>query len=348
MTELPSLFLDRESFQAAFVSGLECMLHRHDGLGVFILVLANASFDPLVQKRLRADLMRRFDQCSGTLRDALREGRRSPDASDDVDVFLRLMALGLEAVTPTRFRRVGPWRLQYNLVRALRPPRMAKTAVSSLRQPFDAAGFHFNKAFLRKEVFWEGDLLGWPARLLYNKFPFAPLHGLLVLDPAAERPQLLSEDAHRRVWALSECVGDRMPGFGAGYNSYGAYASVNHQHFQTFILEAGAGFPVESSHWRHNGGAQAYPVACTRHTDVDRAWSQLEELHLADQAYNLLYRPGCLYVLPRGFQGSYRHADWTGGFAWSELAGSITTFNEEEFEALDPETIEAEFAKLRL
>ncbi len=348
MTELPPLFRDRASFHATFTAGLERLLRAHDGLGVFILVLANAGFDPLIQQRLQADLEQRLAQLSEALRELLRGGRRLPDAPDDVDVFLRLMVLGLEGLPPTRFRQVGPWQLQYNLLRALRPPRMANVAVEGLRKPFDAGGFHFNKPFLQKEVLWEGSLLGRPVRLLYNKFPFAPLHGLLVIDPGAERPQLLGEEEHRLVWDLCEQAGKTMPGLGAGYNSYGAYASVNHQHFQTFVLEAGQRFPVEAPEWRHNGGDVPYPVACACHTGVGRAWERLERLHATDQAYNLLYRPGRLYVMPRRFQGSYHHAGWTGGFAWSELSGSTTTFNADDFQSLDAVAIEAEMAKLAL
>lgn len=348
MSELPPLFRDRASFHAVFVSGLERMLDAHDGLGVFILVLANAGFDPLIQERLQAALRRRFEDLSEVQRDLLRAGRRLPDAPDDVDVFLRLMALGLEDLPPTRFRQVGPWQLQYNLLRALRPPRMANVVVESLRKPFDADSFHFNKPFLQKEILWEGALLGRPVRLLYNKFPFAPLHGLLVIEPYAERPQLLGEGEHRLVWNLCEQAGQDLPGLGVGYNSYGAYASVNHQHFQMFVLEAGQRFPVEAPEWRHNGGDRPYPVACSCHTDIGQAWEGLEGLHAADQAYNLLYRPGRLYVMPRRFQGSYRHAGWTGGFAWSELSGSITTFNGDDFQALNATTIEAEMAKLAL
>jgi hypothetical protein len=61
----------------------------------------------------------------------------------------------------------------------------------------------------------------------------------------------------------------------------------------------------------------------------------------------MLYRPGVCYLLPRAFQGSYRHADWTGGFAWSELAGAFTLFEAKKMATLDGAAIEAEFAKLK-
>ena len=78
------------------------------------------------------------------------------------------------------------------------------------------------------------------------------------------------------------------------------------------------------------------------------AWRAIARLHECNQAYNLLYRPGCLYLLPRRLQGDYTHSPWTSGFAWSELAGSITTFNREDFEGLDERAIRAEMARLDL
>ncbi len=347
MTELPPLLRDRAGLAQRFAEGLERMLAQHDGLGVFILALANARHEPAVDERLRRPLEARFAALRDQVRATLAAGRTLPDAADDQEVFLRLALLGLEALPPTRYRQAGPWRLQYNLLRALRPPRMAHVRVSALHKPFDPDGFHFDRPFLRKEILWEGTLLGRAARLLYNKFPFAPLHGLLVLEPEAHRPQYLREADHHLAWRLCRAAGEGMPGFGLGYNSHGAYASVNHQHFQSFALEADERLPVEAPCWRHNGGDADYPLDCRRLTDPEAAWEAIEHLHREGRAYNLLYRPGILYLLPRHFQGSYRHAAWTGGFAWSETSGAITTFNADDFASLDAAAIEAELGKLR-
>ena len=71
-------------------------------------------------------------------------------------------------------------------------------------------------------------------------------------------------------------------------------------------------------------------------------------LHLADIAYNLLYRPGRVYLVPRAMQGSYLHSRWTSGFAWSELAGSITTSDAAVFERLCEADVADEFARLEV
>ena len=347
MAELPAIFTQPGRLRQGFVEGLERMLASHEGLGVFILVLANATYDEAIHRRLGSVLEARFERLSRTMRDALRAGRQLADAPDDVDVFLKLMALGLQELPPTRFRDAGHFQLQFNLLRALRPPRMAGTRVEQVFLPFDPQGFHFNRPFLMKELLWEGRLLERDCRLFYNKFPFAHLHGLLVIEPDANTSQFLSEDDHRLVWELCEQSAKTLPGLGFGYNSYGAYASVNHQHFQMFHHPAD-GYPVEAGHWAHNGGQTLYPVACRRDSDRQAAWEGISQLQEGNRAFNLLYRPGCVYVLPRRFQGEYEHSAWTSGFAWSELCGSLTTFNQKDFEQLNERAVSAEMARLAL
>jgi hypothetical protein len=266
-------------------------------------------------------------------------------AADDQAVFLRLRQLGLENLAATRWRELGPWEIQFNPLRALRPARMSGAKVTRLRRPFDPDGFHFNRAFLRREVLWEGDLCGTPVRMLYNKFPFAELHGLLVPDPEAGRPQFLEPRYHDLLWEIGRRLGARLPGIGFGYNAQGAYASVNHLHFQMFLRTTGT-YAIESDRWRHNGGDLPYPLPVQRHDDPDPAWVALRELHAAGVCYNLLYRPGLLYLIPRAMQGSYRHSDWTGGFAWSEVAGMVTTSDAAAFDRLTDGDIRAELARL--
>jgi hypothetical protein len=346
---LPPPFQNSREFRAAFGRGLEDML-VHPELGVFILVLANATFDPQIQRLLQGRLRERFAELSGQYRSRLHDGRPLRDAPDDVLVFLKLMAVGYEGLRATDFRQVGPWEVQFNQLRSFRPPRMSHAAVSALERPFDPQGFHFNKPFLQKEVLWEGVLAGRHSRLLYNKFPFAELHGLLVVEPAACRAQFLAEADHRYLWQLSEQLGAAMPGVGFGYNAYGAYASVNHQHFQMYVRATCAGqggrYPIEEPGWRHNGGNEDYPLPVLRFEAPGPAWEALAELHARGRSYNLLYRPGVLYVVPRAMQGSYQHSPWTAGFAWSEAAGAFTTFNADDYAALDDTAIRAEFAKL--
>lgn len=341
-----TIFASPETFSLAFINGLEEMLQQHQGLGVFILVCANAGFDARIQKVLEKPLQQRFDEYSKLYRDALRSGRTLSDADDDVLVFLKLMAIGFDALQPTQRRMEGEWEIQFNQLRAFRPPRMANTKVESLHVPFNENGFHFNKPFLRKEAFWAGELQGREVELLYNKFPFVDYHGLLVPQREHEAPQFLTHDDHRYMWRVTEKLGTTLPGVGFSYNAYGAYSSVNHLHFQMFLREQP--LPVQSSQWQHNGGSEPYPSRVERFYNAEAAWRYIETMHRGGESYNLLYLPGEIYCLPRRIQGSYQHAAWTAGFAWYEMCGGMVSFSQENYSGLNSEAIEAEFAKLSL
>lgn len=340
-----NIFDSVENFTTAFANGLSDML-EHDGLGVFILVCANAGFDKRLQKLLAPRLKQRFEQYSEQYRDALRNGRTLPDADDDVLVFLKIMAVGFDALQPTQRRVEGGWELQFNQLRAFRPPRMAQTKVDTIHLPFNENGFHFNKPFLRKECFWSGTLQGREVELLYNKFPFVDFHGLLVPQREHNAPQFLTHDDHHFMWRNSEQIGATLPGVGFGYNAYGAFSSVNHLHFQMFLRDTP--LPIQGAQWQHNGGSQEYPSRVERFDNGEAAWRYIDTMHRGGDSYNLLYLPGEIYCMPRRMQGSYQHAQWTGGFAWYEMCGGMVSFSDEDYSQLSSEMIEAEFAKLTL
>ncbi len=341
---LPAPFQSPESLRQAYTEGLRAMLGAHDDLGVYILVLANAAFEPELWQSLEPALAERHGQIAGRLTDALRQGRALAEPEDDLMVFLKLLAIGFERLACTEQRRAGPWEVQFNPLRALRPARASGTRIKGVHLPFKPAGFHFNKPFLARELLWEGALLGHKASLLYNKYPFAPLHGLLVPERARQLPQFLAPEWHDYAWRLAEALGARLPGFGLAYNSLGAYASVNHLHFQSFLRARP--LPLAAGHWRHNGGAVPYPTPCSVHTDLRAAWESIEALHHRERAYNLVYLPGRVHVLPRRHQGEYELAPWTGGHAWYEMAGGVTTFSRGDFERLAAEDIQGELARL--
>ncbi len=338
------VFRSIDQYQEAFTTGLERLLDS-DKLGAFILVLANAAYDERLHQHLEERLRQRYEEHALALVEELRRGCGGTHAEDDLVVFLKLMALGLDNLEPARHRKVGPWELQYNQLRAFRPSRMSRARVEKLYAPFDEQGFHFNKPFLRDELIWEGELLGHPGRLYYNKFPFAPLHALLVLDPERNRPQFLDAATHELAWQLLERIGGHLPFTGLGYNARGAYSSINHLHLQLYSGKVG-GYPVEDARWRHNGGTQAWPLPVERYQDPEASWKRIEELHAGNIAYNLLYRPGLVYIVPRAMQGSCEHDAWTSGFAWAELAGAVTTSCKRDFEALGAGEIDAEMRKL--
>jgi hypothetical protein len=329
---IPAPLASVDALQDAFTTGLGRLLADGAGIGAFVLVLANASYDPSLRDALDRPLRRRFETLARECGQALAAGRQPDGPADDVAVFVRLMEIGLAALEPCRRRRVGPWEVQLNPLRALRPARAAGRPPAGLHVPFDPAGFHFNRPFLRQEAFWSGRLGGIDVELLYNKFPFADRHAILVPERLACRPQYLTEDRHRWVWGLVEGLADTLPGVGVGYNSLGAYASVNHLHFQMFVRTEA--LPVALGCWRHNGGRHPYPANCECFTDRQIAWQRLAQLQADESSFNLIYLPGRLYCLPRRRQGDYALPAWCSGQAWYELAGGAIVFDAGDFEAM--------------
>lgn len=340
-----SPFSGFSALRQRFVAGLEHMLAQHSGLGVYILVLANAAQDPALWQPLRDKLIQRQREHAALLRQRLRHGEKPDAPADDLLVFLQLLALDLQ---PDEFdllqvappRRLGPWEVQFNPLRGLRPARMSEARVLGVMQPFDVTGFHFNKPFLAKEVLWQGELADKPARLLYNKFPFAPWHGLLVPEAEHQRPQFLTPELHGWAWDVARAAGKAIPGFGLAYNSYGAYASVNHLHFQTFVRAR----PLPAQCW----AAQTYPLPLQRFSDASSAWFHIDTLHAAATPYNLIYDADGVCVIARARQGEIALQTWSPGFAWSEVAGAFSVSSRTDFENLTEADIGQALAALRV
>lgn len=343
MTHSP--FSSNAAFNAAFVAGLSELL-KGGGLGQFILVCANATFDPAVQAVTAAELTTLYGILRDRYRDALAGGRNINEVEEDLLVFLKILAIGLERLSPTERRQAGPWELQFNHLRSFRPKRITTRTPTGIYLPFDDGGFHFNKGFMQKEAFWAGELGGRRATLYYNKYPFVASHCLLVPEREARLPQFLYVESHDYLWETTRQLGETLDGVGFGYNSVGAFASVNHLHFQMFLKPQG--FPVETPDWRHNGGGEAYPLSCLAFSDREGAWAAIEQLHQQETPYNLLYVPGRLYVFPRAKQGAYAQPEWTSGFTWHELAGGIIAFNREDFERLDDAAVREALCALKV
>ncbi|MDD5241627.1 MAG: hypothetical protein PHG47_07895 [Sulfuricella sp.] len=336
-------FSSGESFRQAFSTGLSDLL-QGGGLGQFILVCANATFNPEIHDATAAELESLYLQLRAQYVGALASGRAIAEVEEDLLVFLKILAVGLERLKHTEQRQEGEWELQFNHLRSFRPKRITARVPAGIYADFEETAFHFNKGFMQKEAFWAGSLGGKDATLYYNKYPFVDFHCLLVPERERRLPQFLTAEHHAYLWDLTAQLADTLDGVGFGYNSIGAFASVNHLHFQMFLKPTG--FPVMAADWRHNGGSAAYPTQCLAFDEPYAAWRCIEALHLGEMAYNLLYTPGRLFVFPRKKQGGYAQPAWTSGFTWHELAGGIIAFNREDYENLDESTIHEELARL--
>ncbi|HSH29626.1 MAG TPA: hypothetical protein VK971_06935 [Thiohalobacter sp.] len=334
----------RRAFADAFTAGLKQLLQQ-GGLGPFILVLANATFEPDIYAELETSLKNRFDRLREDLRERFAGGHNDEQIEEDLLVFLKMALIGFEGLQPIRFRGAGPWRLQFNHLRSFRPRRITSGVPKEIISPFDSNAFNFNRPFLQKECFWAGELLGRRVDLYYNKYPFAPLHGLWVLDRNAGKPQFLTREDHDYVWSLAAELGEAMPGMLFGYNSYGAYASVNHLHVQGFVEPAG--MPVMQEHWSHHGGDTDYPARVLYFPDREQSWACISELHADEQPYNALFTSGGSYLFPRRKQGTVDVPPWSSGLTWFELAGGFIVSNHEDFERLDAAALQQELERLR-
>ena len=341
MTDNP--FSSLPAFRQAFHQGLLKML-ENGGLGPFILVCANASFDPDIQTAASDKLSALFDSLKARIGDALESGRSVTEVEEDLLVFLKIQAIGLEKLKQTESRMAGKWALQFNHLRSFRPKRITANIPAGIRADFDENGFHFNKGFMQKEAFWAGEVAGKPATLYYNKYPFIDFHGLLVPERERCMPQFLTETYHNYIWELTQQLAHTLPGTGFGYNSLGAFASVNHLHFQMFVRPEG--MPVMHPDWSHNDGNEPYPTQVNVFTSVADAWRGIEKLHQSETPYNLLYTHDRLYLFPRKKQGTYPQPNWTSGFTWHEMAGGMITFNRDDYDGLNEPGISGELASL--
>ncbi len=343
MCQLPQVFSSISRFRRAFNQGLVDLVQYPD-LGTFILACANASTDEHLFMNMRDDLFMRYQTLLTDYQQCLLNGQNIKAVEEDLLVFFKLHMLGFDNIKITESRKESVWSVQFNQLRSFRPRRISQFSSTGIHQAYNEKQFNFNKPFLQKECFWQGECLGREVDLFYNKYPFADLHGLLIIDKEKCLPQFLTETYHQYVFSLLNELSDNFKGIGFGYNSLGAYASVNHLHFQMFVMPETLAVCLQ--HWQHNGGKQAYPLPCYAFADADQAWLFIDQLQQQNQAYNLLYADKKIFVVPRQLQGSVDVPVWNSGFTWFEIMGAMLCFNREAFQQLSAKDIELHLSAL--
>lgn len=334
MTDTP--FPSTQHFQQLFIQRLIQLLDN-DELGVFILVLANASMDSEIFNRLKPLLEKRYQYFVQQI------DQSTTYPVDDLSVFKQLQKLGLENIELTQQRQSGPWILQYNQLRGFRPARNSQSTINSLYQSFDASAFHFNKPFLAKEIIWKGVIHSLPVTLFYNKYPFADYHALVLLDALQQKPQFLTLQDCSDIKVVIEAL-SHLQGLALAYNSLGALASINHQHWQMMLSQQP--YPIELQCWIHNGGHDAYPLVVNCFDSTQHAWEEIDKLQNSNQAFNLFMRPQKVYLVKRKLQGEYPQPSWSSGFAWSELSGQFTLTRLSDYDDLKTQQIELQLSQL--
>jgi len=349
---IPAFSLENE-FQDAYRNKLGAMLQTHEeerdfGLAAFILVCANAYFDIDTLSTMKEDLQLSFLRLKNYFGQFFASGQVLEERyAEDMLVFLKMALVGMDDLQVTQHKNLSHWTVQFNHLRSFRPQRSAARVVTSIDSQFNENLFYYDPVLCERENFWSGMIQGKKTYLLYNKYPFARYHALLIPEPERRQRQFLEKENHTWAWNATNFLTEMIPGFGVGYNSLGTFASVNHLHFQTFIEQGG--LPVTQNKWKHNGGSETYPVVCTVFDSWEESWSWLETIHTKNtSAYNLLYGKNRIYCFERKKQGTYKHSRWTSGFAWYEVSGNIITFNREDFMNLTPDQVDKEFQKIAI
>ncbi len=134
-------------------------------------------------------------------------------------------------------------------------------------------------------------------------------------------PQYLTREYHQLAAELVVQQQSVLPGLYLGYNSLGAYASVNHLHFHAVIRERE--LPVEAEHWTHRGGTRDYPLSVRLFDSISDSWEYIETLHAAGQTYNVLYTHYGIYLLVRKAQNTVEVPVCMQGAGWPELCGEV-------------------------
>jgi len=322
---------DLNQFKTLFVRQLKSML-SDDELGAFILVLANSYQDTY----LKSELEKGLKNICATLKNNFSAGNINA-TQDDINVFEQLFDSESEDIPVWLYRTIGEWEVVYNSMRQMRPTRSSSQILNSIKHPYDETGFHFNKPFLKPEILWEGVYKSIRTRVLFNKFPFSDYHLLIVVSPEKNSPQLLTQETHRYAFSLVQEMTEVFPGFGIGFNSLAAGASVNHMHFQGFVREQD--FPIEKNHWSHNTGDAGYPLGVKRFSDYETSWDFIRQLTRNDDAFNCLYRNKYCYVIPRKYQGTVKLPEWLAGAGWIDVAGVITVSDIDTFDSIDEQSV---------
>lgn len=333
---LPEIFRTKEKFIKVYDDYLLNLLQKEinlNDLGVLILLSAQAAFNK--------DLYRKtFTRLNSIYRKLSKKINAIPDElkNDDYFIALKILEIGWKNIEKVSFKKLNAlWHIQYNQLRTFKPRRNAVEEISSIYKKFDPNSFSFNKPFLRQERFKKCRCNGMDVSLFYNKFPFVPYHSLLVPEQEKNHPQFLRRRFHYYAYDLIKAA----EGFVIGYNSIGAFASVNHLHFQMFVKNQP--LAVENEMWKHNSGIKEYPAKCFVFESKRTSWDFIKMLHEKNIPYNILYTKKKTYIFPMNFQKSHKYTIFPLGFAWIELSGSFINVTKKDYDNINEKQILKEF-----
>uniref|UniRef100_A0A4W5JPT1 GDP-D-glucose phosphorylase 1 n=1 Tax=Hucho hucho TaxID=62062 RepID=A0A4W5JPT1_9TELE len=191
----------------------------------------------------------------------------------------------------------GPARYvaQLNIQRGIE--RRQPQEILSIKQNFDPKQFNFNKINPEEVIFEMSKIM-----VMVNVSPLEFGHCLLVPEPTRCNPQVLTPAAIQI--GIESVLLSSDPGFRVGFNSLGAFASVNHLHLhgyymnQELNLETASTQPLvpEKGFYR----LRDFPVGFMFYAEMDdlekvvRAISLVtDSLVEGNKAHNLFFTRGC-------------------------------------------------------
>jgi len=312
-------------------------------------------YGPILGVPIEASIFRRLDYCSNfeMLEDAQVLGGALKQIKDGY-ITLGIRRLSINSVV-----------MQINLVRALRPKRVAQKKTVLFNTPFDPKSFHYGMPQCDIEVFYSlQEMDNLTIDLLLNRYPFAPYHFLWVPDRKGEHRQFIDL---QRDMVLLEAAYELVVGEGPKgslrlcYNSMGAHASVNHLHFQGFVITPNweppfdrfiqmyiekAGNTTGIVPWYLKGTQWISPF-----DGVNGLKDFIARMNANEQPYHLYITPYGVACFPRKHQGDDHYyqllarTEFTTGFAFFEMLGEIVSPTAEVLYAC-PHCIDAMITKL--
>jgi len=297
----------------------------------------------------------RLHEPDGTLRlasdvDFDAELKRLWDERDAAGVVVYGIA-GLER------KRVGRLGVQLNLGRQRKEEALARqlTDDNPVVAEFGAVGgtdFHAIHAERPRQRLMEVETGGRLLAVNVNHAPILPHHFLLVPEPDADAPQVATERALEAAQALLGL--SRDPSLILGYNSLGAWASINHLHFQGVYYPSGRMYvmraPRELVCATGRGRLERvvdFPLPCFAAVSDDPrelrrvALAVIGLLHARDVPYTLLATRTELFVVPKG-RGRGELVPTGAGFF--ETGGEIFVGSRALYDAIGEADVAAELA----
>ena len=260
--------------------------------------------------------------------------------------------------------------------------RLTECPADAVVQPWDDSKFNFGKAAPQEVLFqFEPSLPGSrrrgaagsggpayseagpvapsPSLVVINVSPIEYGHVLLVPRALSRLPQQLSAETLRLAFAFAAEADN--PYFRVGYNSMGAFATINHLHFQGYYLAAP--FPIERAPTAALPGSwagvrvcrvTAYPLACLA-LEAGASLAEMarvlaaacEALQAANVPFNLLIcdRGARVFLMPQRFAAALRagevpEQELASGInpAAFELAGHLLYKQRSDFDAASQES----------